>query len=517
MKGRRIVCLFLILILFAGRDALGIDQHDPFIELPSNLPPSLYPYIESQPVLDASSGTVRFVVGVQGITKRVFLARADLDQLSTRQFVFFGAQKKSDLGGPNEIFCECDVLSDDEFIISEVPVVRPDGRYVSLNDESYKAILELIRYPFHNIALAAVALSELAYVYNSDALRIFLANKGYESLLDRGFMNSPDYPGYRDSQYLVLRGHGQVFVVVRGTSGPLDVETSVDVELVPFRQLGLAHSGYLDIAQQVYDTILPLLQNYQEPIVVTGHSLGGSVTVMLTLMLLQDGLSVSGITFAPVPPVDFRVMSAFEGLARLTNYFLPNEELRSLEERGNWLYLPGKRDVLPDVGTTAGAAHFVINYLKSMLVVEGLSREDYETDLPDCVVTKYACFDGNKDNFISACAYTDDRCMNREMNFLTGFPVETELDTRKFPLDLFVERTARRLVESETPHQRKVLRYRLVYLFLRQGEYQKAESLLESIGASSKAGFHKFLQDALQRVRPSKSMQSVKGPSEEPF
>lgn len=500
MKQLALTALLLLLTL-GTPTGFALEQDDPYLPLHPDLPPSLYTYIDRAFVLNMREGSVRMVPAVSGIDRAAFLARLDAAGVPPFVFAHIDSPYPPDHGGPMEALCECSLLGEAEFIVSEMPFLNADGQYVSVNDESYKAVLELIRYPFTDIELASVALSELAYVYNSEALRIFLEDKGFELLDHAGFMNSSDYPGYRDSQYLVTRGIDTLFVVVRGTSGALDIETTVDAELVPLGQLGLVHGGYFDIARHIRESVLELVQRSNDPVVVTGHSLGGSVSLMLTLMLMTDGLAVQNLNFAPVPLVDFRVASVFAETTNIVNYFLPNEELGSLEAQGDWLYLPGEREIMADVGTTAGAAHFVINYLKSMLVKKQLSKKAYEDDMPDCVVIKYACFDGDELNFISACAFDQDHCMQREFELLTGLPASIEPSAAM--LEAEVRRVNRRLLETGSAHEYRALTHRLVYLLIQQGNGEAARRLFASLAPGAKEnGFSGYLRRQLSDTGP---------------
>ena len=163
------------------------------------------------------------------------------------------------------------------------------------------------------------------------------------------------------------------------------------VELVPFRGPASAHRGYLDVARYLHAELGDLIRDSDLPVIVTGHSLGGSVALLLAMMLADEGQPVRVITYAPAPIVDGRTADDYTGLLRADNFFLPNEELAGLSGDNRWLRLPGQRRSLPAVGKTAGAAHFVINYLKAQLVAHGLDRQTWASGLPDCVLNRTGC------------------------------------------------------------------------------------------------------------------------------
>ena len=367
--------------------------------------------------------------------------------------------------------------------------------------------MELFNYPLNHPELTSVAFSELAYVYNADVLEIFLTARGHELIAHRGFMNSPDYPGYRDTQYFITRDTGHTYIVIRGISGANDIETSVDAELVPFNEFGLAHSGFLDIARHLSPDMKLVVEESDLPVIITGHSLGGSVALALTLMLVSEGYPVSNLNFTPVPPVDQKITTHFEGLANIKNYFLANEELAELESSNNWLRLPGERVLLPDVGTTASAAHFVINYLKSMLIVHGYSRDDYEASLPDCVLIKYSCFNGNVMNFISTCAFSDNDCMREKIDFLLGYPTHGTINEWPVPKHTSVdhlirENTERLLSGPASELHPKTLTHRLAYFHLLARDQQRAINLLGEDQAKTTRGFSGFLNRASTEAIP---------------
>jgi hypothetical protein len=365
--------------------------------------------------------------------------------------------------------------------------------------------MELINYPFTDKSLISVAFSELAYVYNATALELFLRERQFELKRHHGFMNSTDYPGYRDTQYFVAESSNGLYVVVRGTSGAADVTTSFDAEPRPFMNVGLSHRGYTDVAENIFREIEPLVRATQKPIIAIGHSLGGSVALILSLLITDAGIKVENLNFAPVPVVDLHVSRHFEGLLQIQNFFLENEELASLE--ANTLFrLPGTRTSLPNVGTTAGAAHFVINYLKSMLKVHDLSVEQYSASMPDCVVVKYACFSGNKNFFISACALNNDQCLIDQAQWLLGYPIAQDIRSYPEPTHKSVEQLTKQTLASFednrlTPTIERLMSLRLAYFYLLAGKTTQVEKLLNRAGTNYQTGFEGLIRRGLGELR----------------
>lgn len=396
----------LSLLLLAPVSACwALSADDARLLLPAGLPPSLYLDIEPMAVFDMADGRVRFVPSLRGVGPPPRVEGAAPLALLQQQ--------------AGELVCDCsNMLGATEYVVSEVPVRSAiSNRYISINDESYKAIKEVVDYPGSSDVLTAVAFSELAYVYNADAIAQVLEKLGFRLTLHRGFMNSVDYPGYRDTQFFVAErlSDGQRFVSIRGTSGGADVETSADAGLIAWGRDGRALAGFADIARFVLETLDEAGVTDGGELIITGHSLGAAVSTLVATRLIDRDSPVRVLGFASPPVGDVALYTYYQELLAPTsfNYYLPNEELiiAEREEAARLVRAIGTRVMLPDVGLTAGAAHYVINYLKSVLVVHGGSRSAYEDSMPHCVVIKYPCF-GERQfaPLVPACALQDPTC-----------------------------------------------------------------------------------------------------------
>lgn len=96
-----------------------------------------------------------------------------------------------------------------------------------------------------------------------------------------------------------------VLIQVKGTKTVEDILTDVNVDAKDFDG-GYGHSGVLSSSDFIYDevhftlkTLFP--RDYQ--IIVIGHSLGGSVAAVTSLLLHQYGLPVSCVSYGPMPCV----------------------------------------------------------------------------------------------------------------------------------------------------------------------------------------------------------------------
>lgn len=474
----KITLLATLLVLSAKAGA--ISARSPLVSLPPGLPPSLYPFVSIQPVYDAANHGVRHLLRFDDVSRAQLLALTGD-------------------GGEGMLFiagaCDCTALGIDEFLVSERPIKDASGRYRSLNDESYKALLEMVGYPLDDDGLVNLAFAELAYVYNADLIDRFLSGAGFELLYHEGFMNSERYPGYRDTEFFLARREQQLYLAIRGTSGASDVQTSLDADWAVFPgSPGQAHRGYLDVARHIAAAISRHLVP-DAKLHVTGHSMGASIGLLVTLLLAQEGIPAINHGYAPLPAIDDQLRTQFDGLVNATSYFLPGEELTQLDAGGHDRQLVGARITLPDVGTTAGAVHYVINYMKAGLVNRSATRAAWETALPDCVLVKYPCFAGEPDARLSACAITDDQCFASQR--LEAFGFTTPLAAGEFRW--LTHRNVRLLLNPDVSALQQDARLlRLAWLHAAQGDFTTARRLYRVSGQDAAGGFAGCIRKMVQ-------------------
>ena len=145
-------------------------------------------------------------------------------------------------------------------------------------------------------------------------------------------------------KFMVILDHesSSVVLVIRGTFCFKDILMDVVCEEVDFQD-GAVHSGFLSGSEMVLAKARTVLENALREylgyrLVVCGHSMGGSVAIMLTLHLLQDqsqeilppGVELSCVALGSAP--------VFRGRAGLSLSPLYRERIR--------LYI-NERDVVP--------------------------------------------------------------------------------------------------------------------------------------------------------------------------
>lgn len=505
----------LVLFAAAGFSVQAAEESPDFLheELrAAHLVPSLYDHVFRIPVMNARSGDIRYMTAFREIS------RDGLDDLLSR----------SRQQGEGELFpdaplvrtladgsldCDCTAaLRADEFIISESDVFdHSAGRYVSLNDESYKAILELRDYPLTDDRSVAVAFSELVYVYNERAIRSFLEARGYDLVLSYGFMDSETYPGVDDTQFILVRekGNGRYIVAIRGTSGVADLKTNINAAMEAWIGAGRVHNGFartMDVIAGELEVHDGDIRASGHPVLVLGHSLGGAASILLTIALNERGIDAHAINVAPPPVGDRGFEEHYKEIGeRLINLFLPGEELDTADkpQQFQWMRLVGGKHYLDDVGKTAGAVHFVINYLKSVLKSHGGDVLAYSNSLPVCVFEKSACFLDDVIQFAPLCLFEDWSCFERHAGKLIRLePYEVEgtavryLDRliaarlggqmaslegldRKLVSEAYVDAKTRLLNGAGSEHRRDLVLFRLGLMAILLEEYNEAVRFLD--------------------------------------
>ena len=114
------------------------------------------------------------------------------------------------------------------------------------------------------------------------------------------FFDDTDKNQGTNSQAFITHHDELVLIAVRGTSEqPWDLLTDIDAKQVPFEEgVGQAHQGFYGAAKVVYDFATTYLDKFYsgQKIIITGHSLGGAIALLLAEMIRRR----EGFTYDPL-------------------------------------------------------------------------------------------------------------------------------------------------------------------------------------------------------------------------
>ena len=140
-------------------------------------------------------------------------------------------------------------------------------------------------------------------------------NEERKNILQQGNLTELDFFGFdsiavsaTSSEFLIARtSNNNLIISFAGTNKPNDWEKTKEVKKKPYLDIpyGL-HAGYLDSWLQVRELIVAKIHEYYQPedrIYITGHSKGGSVSVVAGYDLLTLGFNVEKIVTFGSPPI----------------------------------------------------------------------------------------------------------------------------------------------------------------------------------------------------------------------
>lgn len=93
-------------------------------------------------------------------------------------------------------------------------------------------------------------------------------------------------------EILITRYEGYQVLIFRGTDSVLDMIRNARAFPKYSRRCGWVHSGFLSGARAVFDDYVDVLNSHR-PFIVAGHSLGGAVALLTTLLLKSVGINVT--------------------------------------------------------------------------------------------------------------------------------------------------------------------------------------------------------------------------------
>ena len=99
--------------------------------------------------------------------------------------------------------------------------------------------------------------------------------------------------------HFVVKRHHFLVWVFRPTLSPQDVSIDLDFESKPFLD-GYAHGGMLQEAQTLFGRVWGIIKNHlddESELILTGHSLGGSIAAIMCCMLRHGHPEISSYAF----------------------------------------------------------------------------------------------------------------------------------------------------------------------------------------------------------------------------
>ena len=126
--------------------------------------------------------------------------------------------------------------------------------------------------------------------------------------------------------YFVFESDSSLYVVVRGSHSTEDWQTNFEYKekTVNFGEDSMkVHGGFYESAKNIYSEIKDKIKKYKGNIYITGHSLGGCVSIPLGLMIMTEKetkeLKSYVIAFAPAPVVEFIPRALLKRIVTVAN------------------------------------------------------------------------------------------------------------------------------------------------------------------------------------------------------
>lgn len=172
------------------------------------------------------------------------------------------------------------------------------------------------------------AISSFAHMYEYAQL----SNIAYASGDHKSALNEQGHQLVRqvvlqgvEVNYLLSKKSGVQYLTVRGTANVQNAMVDLDIKLLQNPQLGImVHQGFAQAAMLILNDAKPFLDKSQ-PVVTTGHSLGGAVAVILAMLLQQDEYQLQQvITFGQPKVTNVTGANAFASLP-LTRVVTPKD------------------------------------------------------------------------------------------------------------------------------------------------------------------------------------------------
>ena len=163
----------------------------------------------------------------------------------------------------------------------------------------------------------------------------YFENEGYINALLVGVNEKPIfYDGTlnpinpNDAQAYLLMKDNIAYVFFRGTSGVADMSANLDCMQTTIKGVARVHTGFYKQTMSIYDAIKKDIDIYKpSKVVLCGHSLGGAIATITSLLFASDGLDVSCVTIGSPMVGNREFVSMFKCLVansiRITNEYDP--------------------------------------------------------------------------------------------------------------------------------------------------------------------------------------------------
>ncbi|KAJ3426475.1 lipase family protein [Anaeramoeba flamelloides] len=178
---------------------------------------------------------------------------------------------------------------------------------------------------------------------------VYNVNSNTNTFFDHKVIDKHHSVSYLDGQvtWILTRKDETVYLIIRGTTSTTDILTDLAATQIKCDMIGMpkswGHTGMVAQALFVLNTIKNhikngiILSNKNERLIVCGHSLGASVSSLVTLSLRAqyNGCDISGYGFATAPCLDWDT----------ANWSYDN---------GNFLSIANLKDPVPNVRIKLG-------------------------------------------------------------------------------------------------------------------------------------------------------------------
>jgi len=171
-----------------------------------------------------------------------------------------------------------------------------------------------------NNALVCAEVSKLAYA-SQDIIR--------KELLNKTNYSDFSYFDQHETQAFMCADEKAVLIAFRGTESTTDWQTDLNAGLVPYRY-GKVHRGFKDSFELCKGWMLENLEKIddgEKSVWVTGHSLGGALSVLAVDCLIDEGYDISGLyTFGQPRVGNARFAKHFDAHFKSRSFRFVNDE-----------------------------------------------------------------------------------------------------------------------------------------------------------------------------------------------